>query len=105
VISPYSSFLALPFARESALANLRRMADRGWVGRYGFYEAMDYTDGNNGTLVKSWMAHHQGMSLLAIANLLDGGIFQRWFHAVPKVRAAELLMHERPLGRATLKSL
>ena len=105
VISPYSTFLALPFAREAALANLHRMADLGWLGSFGFYEAADYVQADAPQLVRSWMAHHQGMSLLAITNMLCGNIFQEWFHANPKVRAAELLLHERPLSRQTLKSL
>jgi hypothetical protein len=106
VISPYSTFLTLPFARQIALKNLRKMADRGWVGDYGFYEACDYTAGENSPeLVRSWMAHHQGMCLLAATNLLCNNIFQTWFHANPRVRAAELLLHERPLGRAAIKQL
>jgi cyclic beta-1,2-glucan synthetase len=105
VISPYSTFLALPFGRDEAFANLHRMAGMDWIGPYGFYEAVDYTDAKNPQLVRSWMAHHQGMSLLAITNLLCANVFQEWFHANPKVRAAELLLHERPLGRGTLKSL
>jgi cyclic beta-1,2-glucan synthetase len=105
VISPYSSFLALPFARRNALSNLRRMADEGWVGAYGFYEAADYTEGVQPRLVRSWMAHHQGMALLAATNLLCGNVFQLWFHANPKVRATELLLYERPLSRQTLKQL
>ncbi len=105
VISPYSSFLALSFARTETLANLRRMAAMEWMGSYGFYEAADYTASTQPQLVRSWMAHHQGMSLLAVTNLLHANIFQQWFHANPKVRAAELLLHERPLSRQTLKSL
>ena len=65
----------------------------------------DGMSGKEPVLVRSWMAHHQGMSLLAIANLLERGVFQRWFHANPRVRAAELLLHERPLAKATLKAL
>ena len=49
------------------------------------------------TLVRSWMAHHQGMSLLAITNLLEDKAFQRWFHSDPRVRATELLLHEKPV--------
>jgi hypothetical protein len=105
VVSPYSSFLALPFARRDALSNLRRMAAAGWVGAYGFYEAADYTGGPQPRLVRSWMAHHQGMALLAAANLLCGNVFQLWFHTNPKVRASELLLYERPLSRETLKQL
>ncbi|HWZ50093.1 MAG TPA: glucoamylase family protein [Granulicella sp.] len=110
VISPYSTFLALPLIRSEAIANLRKMVSLGWVGPYGFYEAADYTKGRAAKgqqpeLVRSWMAHHQGMSLLAVTNLLCGNVFQRWFHANARVRAAELLLHERPLSKDTLKTL
>ena len=105
VISPYSTFLALGFGRKEAIANLRHMAGMGWTGGYGLYEAADYTEGSEPVLVRSWMAHHQGMSLLALANLLEHNVFQRWFHAHPRVRAAELLLHERPLAKATLQAL
>jgi hypothetical protein len=105
VISPYSTFLALPIARQQALANLHRMAKLGWIGEYGFYEAADYIHSQEPRMVRSWMAHHQGMSLAAIANLLCGNAFQRWFHNNVTVRAAEFLLHERPLAPQTLKSL
>ena len=105
VISPYSTFLALAFGRKEAIANLRRMHGMGWWGGYGFYEAADYMEEKEPVLVRSWMAHHQGMSLLAVSNLLEHNVFQRWFHAHPRVRAAELLLHERPLAKATLKAL
>jgi cyclic beta-1,2-glucan synthetase len=105
VISPYSSFLALPILREAAIANLRRMAAMNWMGAYGFYEAADYTQGSEPQLVRSWMAHHQGMCLLALANLTKDNIIQRWFHSAPRVRAAELLLHEKSLSKETLKEL
>jgi cyclic beta-1,2-glucan synthetase len=105
VISPYSTFLALPFLRNEALVNLKTMARLGWVGRYGFYEAADYSEGSNAQLVRSWMAHHQGMSLLAVTNLLHKGIIQEWFHSNPRVRAAELMLHEKALSQGTLRQL
>jgi len=105
VISPYSTFLALPFLLREALANLRRMEGLGWVGKYGFYEAADYTEAGEVQLVRSWMAHHQGMSLLAITNLLNKGIVQTWFHCNPRVRAAELMLHEKALTVDTLRQL
>jgi cyclic beta-1,2-glucan synthetase len=107
VISPYSSFLALPVMRKEAIANIQRMASMNWVGPYGFYEAADYTEGRSKEpqLVRSWMAHHQGMCLLALANLLKDDIIQQWFHATPRVRAAELLLHEKPLTKENLKEL
>ncbi len=105
VIAPYASFLALPILRGEAIANLRKMTALNWTGAYGFYEAADYTKGSSPEMVKSWMAHHQGMSLLAITNLLRDNIFQRWFHANPRVRASELLLHEKALSKDTLKAL
>ena len=105
VISPYSTFLALSFLRKDAIANLRRMAAMGWTGAYGFYEAADYTQGREPQMVRSWMAHHQGMCLLAVTNLLRNNIVQQWFHGTPLVRAAELLLHEKPLSKETLKEL
>ena len=105
VISPYSSFLALSTLRKEAVANLRRMARMNWIGSYGFYEAADYTQGSEPELVRSWMAHHQGMCLLATANLLKNNIIQQWFHGTPRVRATELLLHEKSLSKETLKEL
>jgi len=105
VISPYSTFLALPISRREAIANLRRMAGMKWTGDYGFYEAADYTQGKEPVLVRSWMAHHQGMCLLAVTNLLRDNVIQRWFHGTPRVRAAELLLHEKPLSKETLRDL
>ncbi len=78
----------------AAVANLRVMEDFGWLGRYGFYEAIDYTR-SGGEPVRMWMAHHQGMSLLAIVNLLFDNPFLRYFHAEPQVLATERLLHER----------
>jgi hypothetical protein len=105
VISPYSTFLALPMLRDAAIENLREMKTMGWVGGYGFYEAADYTEGMEPRIVRSWMAHHQGMSLLALANLLRDGCFQRWFHANAIVRATELLLHEKPLSKQSFEAL
>jgi cyclic beta-1,2-glucan synthetase len=103
VIAPYATILALEADPAHALANLHRMEKLGWLGEFGFYESADYSDstqhekGARYTLVRSWMAHHQGMSLLAITNLLQDKAFQRWFHSDPRVRATELLLHEKPV--------
>jgi len=102
VISPYSSFLALQVDATSALRNLRNMQDRRWLGPYGFYEAIDFDPKRRRSwlrgseLVRCWMAHHQGMSLLSIANFLDNDIVQRWFHSHPRVQATELVLQEKP---------
>jgi hypothetical protein len=104
-VSPYSTFLALNVDSLAALRNLHRMADAGWVGAYGFYEAADYAcSPGSAVIVREWMAHHQGMSLLAILNLLHGNIVQRWFHANPLVRSTELLLNELPARKAVLRA-
>ena len=94
VISPYSSYLAAGIDPLAALENLRRMKEFGWFGRYGFYEAIDYSHAG-AEPVRMWMAHHQGMSLLAITNLLFDNPLRRYFHREPQVVATELLLHER----------
>ncbi|HUY80249.1 MAG TPA: glucoamylase family protein [Acidobacteriaceae bacterium] len=105
VISPYSTFLALGVNVKEALRNLHRMENAGWTGAYGFYESADYTASRKKpVLVKEWMAHHQGMALLAILNLLDNNIVQEWFHANREFQANELLLHERSIHPTILKA-
>jgi len=105
VVSPYSTFLSLHVDPQGALTNLRRMDSLGWFGPYGFYDAADYTNSRGRLLstrfelVQSWMVHHQGMSLLSLANFLCDNVVQRWFHSEPRVRATELLLQERPATR------
>ena len=94
VISPYSSFLAAAVEPSAAVTNLRQMQEFDWFGRYGFYEAISYSR-SGAEAVRMWMAHHQGMSLLAIVNLLFDNPMRRYFHAEPQVLATELLLHER----------
>jgi cyclic beta-1,2-glucan synthetase len=94
VIAPYATFLALPVDAMAAMANLRQMEEYDWNGRYGLYEAVEYTRAG-GEVIRSWMAHHLGMSLMAIGNVLFDNPFQRYFHAEPQVIATELLLHER----------
>jgi hypothetical protein len=104
VISPYSSFLALGVDCIEALRNLRRMESMGWVGPYGFYESADYTASHKRPeLTREWMAHHQGMALLAVVNLLSDNVVQRWFHANAIVQSAELLLHELPTSNGVIR--
>jgi cyclic beta-1,2-glucan synthetase len=100
VIAPYATFLALLIDRTESMKNLRRMKNLGWLREFGFYEAADFTPGRvrkgrEYELVRSWMAHHQGMSLLAAANLLCDSAMQRRFHANSIVAAAERVLYER----------
>ena len=105
VISPYSTCLALGIEPVEAMQNLKRMAKMGWMGAFGFYEAADYQESlKTPKLVREWMAHHQGMALLAILNLLHDNIVQDWFHANAHLEATQLLLHEKPIHRAALKA-
>jgi cyclic beta-1,2-glucan synthetase len=106
VVAPYASTISLLVAPEDALRNLRRMEKLGWFGKFGFYEAADFGPveifrRGSWRLVKSWMAHHQGMSLLSMANFLSGDIVRQWFHDDVRVQATELLLQERPPGHQT----
>jgi cyclic beta-1,2-glucan synthetase len=100
VIAPYATAMALMVAPAEACENLQRLASEGRSGAYGFYEAVDYTParlppGESSVTIRSFMAHHQGMSLLALANLLRDSPMQRRFMACPLLRAADLLLQER----------
>ena len=105
VVSPYSTFLALNVDAVGGLRNLRRMSSKGWFGPYGFYESVDYSDSGRRSwhhryeVVRCWMAHHQGMVLLSLANFLYDGAVQEWFHREPRVQATELLLHEKPVSQ------
>jgi hypothetical protein len=104
VIAPYATMLALDFDHESAVKNLRWMSRKGLLGAYGFYEAVDFSADVRRrrqpfAIVRQWMVHHQGMSLLAVGNFLRNGVVRNWFHADARVQATELLLQERPLRR------
>jgi len=99
VVAPYASAMALSIDGAAALKNLRRVVNRGWFGDYGFYEAADFgptaSPSPRCRLVRSWMAHHEGMILLSTANFLCGDVVQQWFHQDVYVQATELLLQER----------
>jgi len=100
VIAPYATALALMVAPEAACTNLRRLARADVCGPYGFYEAIDYTPSRvppdkDHVVVRSYMAHHHGMTLLSIAYALLGRPMQRRFATAPSFRATELLLQER----------
>jgi cyclic beta-1,2-glucan synthetase len=100
VIAPYASGLALMVAPKQACANLQRLAAAGFEGNYGFYEAIDYTPsrvprGQANAIVRSHMAHHQGMSLVAFAYVLLDRPMQRRFESVPIFQATTLLLQEK----------
>jgi cyclic beta-1,2-glucan synthetase len=110
VVAPYSTALAAMVDPERAAHNFRRLAREGLDGRFGFYEAIDYTHrkpddgqgvsepqphGSRGTVVQAFLAHHQGMSLVALANAVLGHPMVQRLHADPRVQATALLLQER----------
>ncbi len=100
VVAPYATALAAMIDPAAATQGFRRLAEAGGRGSYGFYEALDYTgarvpEGTDVVVVRAYMSHHQGMSLVAIANVLNEGVMRNRFHAEPMVRATELLLQER----------
>ena len=100
VIAPYASALALMVAPEEACLNLQRLAAGGGEGQFGFYEAIDYTPsrlprGQSSAVVRSYMAHHEGMSLLSLAYLLLDRPMQKRFESDPLFQATTLLLQER----------
>jgi cyclic beta-1,2-glucan synthetase len=100
VIAPYATALAGMIDPVSAARNFDRLEALGAAGRYGFYEALDFTpdrvpEGERVAIVQSFMAHHQGMSIAAAADILLGGVLRDRFHAEPMIAATELLLQER----------
>ncbi|HSJ97565.1 MAG TPA: glucoamylase family protein, partial [Myxococcota bacterium] len=109
VIAPYATALAAMVDPEAAVENFSRLAAAGGRGRFGCYEALDYTparlpEGEPVAVVRAYMAHHQAMTVVAIANALDDGAMRARFHAEPMIQAAELLLQERtPRGVAVAR--
>jgi cyclic beta-1,2-glucan synthetase len=100
VVAPYATALAAMVDPKNAMRNFERLAGIGARGRYGFNEALDYTrsrvpDGAAVAIVHAYMAHHQGMTIVAIANVLFDGRMRARFHAEPAIQATELLLQER----------
>lgn len=100
VIAPYATVMALMVDPAAAASNLRRLASEGLAGLFGYYEAVDYTPlrlrrGESRAVVRSYMVHHQGMSLLSLAYALLDQPMQKRFHSDPQLRATLLLLQER----------
>jgi cyclic beta-1,2-glucan synthetase len=100
VIAPYATALAVMVDPKRSALNFERLIAVGARGRYGFFEALDYTrsrlpEGSRVAVVRAFMAHHQGMSVVAIANVLFDGRMRERFHAEPSIQATELLLQER----------
>ena len=114
VVAPYATALAVLVDPAASAANMRRLAAMGLEGEYGFFDAIDYTNReresgtleytSNGVIVQTYLAHHAGMTLVALTNALLGNLMVDRFHAEPAVQATELLLQERvPRATATIE--
>jgi cellobiose phosphorylase len=100
VIAPYASMMGLMVQPEASCANLQKMAELGYMGRYGFYEAIDYTPsrlprGQSAAIIRSFMVHHQGMGFLSLSYLLHDRPMQRRFESDPLLQSTLLVLQER----------
>src|SRR4030095_11628217 len=100
VVAPYATALALLVAPFESVRNLERLEEMGMFGRMGFYESIDYTrererHGGKGVIVYAYMGHHQGMTLMAINNVVNGGVMRQRFHADRRIQSVEPLLFER----------
>jgi cyclic beta-1,2-glucan synthetase len=100
VIAPYATALAAMYNTHAAAENFKRLEKIGALGRYGFFEALDFTpsrlaENQKMAFVRCYMAHHQGMSLVSLANVTLNEVMRRRFHRVPMIQGAELLLQER----------
>jgi len=100
VVAPYATFLAMSFEPRGAVQNLKRLADLGLSGEYGYYESLDYSrqpsrEITAGVIVRTYMAHHQGMSMLALSNFLRDDYLKQQFHNDIRVQTVEPLLYER----------
>ncbi|MEO8170565.1 MAG: glucoamylase family protein, partial [Oxalobacteraceae bacterium] len=110
VIAPYASMMALMVEPEAACTNLQQLSAHGFEGKFGLYEAIDYTAsrlprGQTSAVIRSFMAHHQGMGFLSLAYLLLDRPLQKRFESDPLFQATMSLLHERvPKASATYSS-
>ena len=103
VVAPYATLMAAQIKPGPALKNLRKLANMGGYGKYGFYDAIDFTANrlasSDYAIVKNYYAHHHGMSLIAIYNLLQNNKMQDYFYKEPAIQAFDSLLQEKALSR------
>ena len=107
---PLRECLAAPLVAADVLRNLKRLHRLGMSGQYGFYEAIDFTPtrmpdkGGRGIVLRTYMAHHQGMALVALDNALHDYPMQQRFHSDPRIQSADLLLQERIPHQVPMKN-
>ncbi|HSP83131.1 MAG TPA: glucoamylase family protein, partial [Gillisia sp.] len=100
VVAPYASMLAIMVDSKISIQNLKRIEKSGGLGLFGFYDAIDYTPSHlladePFKIVKTYMVHHHGMSLIALDNFLNGWTINNNFHADASIKSCELILQER----------
>lgn len=100
VVAPYASMMAIIDEPIEVLKNLKQLEKLGMYNKYGFYESIDYTPtrlrkNETKAIVKTYMAHHQGLILLSINNLMNNNIVQKRFVQNPEIEAVDILLQER----------
>jgi cyclic beta-1,2-glucan synthetase len=100
VVAPYASLMALPLQPRKVMENIARLTELNMLGAHGFYEAIDFTPsrlalGEKHAIVRSYMAHHQGMIMLSLINYLHDDVMVSRFHSDPRVQSVELLLQEK----------
>ncbi len=108
VIAPYASIIMLPFIPQKVCKNIKRLKRLGLYSSYGFYDSIDYTknhldEGAEYEVIKTYMAHHQGMILASINNYINNGIIKERFHSNPDIKACDILLKERERMKAKIK--
>lgn len=105
VVSPYSSYLAMTYDFDAFYNNLENLKKYGLQGNYGFYEAIDFTNSrckHGGSIVKSYMAHHVGMSIVALSNILQSKCIQKRFLRDKFMKSADELLEEKVISGAII---
>ena len=99
VVSPYSTFLSLEDETKEGIHNIKKLEEEGALGKYGFYESIDYTTAriknNKRIIVKTYMAHHQGLIFLSLNNMLNDNILKKRFNKNPEMEMIGILLQER----------
>ena len=100
VIAPYASLMAIDYSPNAVVSNLDNLAKHNMIGLYGVYESIDFTADRllldeTSAIVKEYMAHHQGMILMAMVNFFQEDIMVRRMHSDPRIQSVELLLQEQ----------
>lgn len=105
IISPYSTVISLHHDTKHGLENIKRLINDGCYGEYGFYESIDYSSDESGSVVYAYMAHHQGMIMAALCNVLCSNLIVKLFHTNKIVKTGEYLLEENKAGPVPPKQI